>query len=500
MGHIHGPVKLAEKAGASDHWRCGLDRRCGVPAQNLFSSLIRSIGGRRNSIGLDEQPRNENVSLTARVGRELYWIAMFGRAYSMSEMAAVRSRKRTIRPRSADYAIQGFLYQFNKTLLEILSAAWDDEVRIEGVIEDIEVVAPTGLTAIQCKYHEAQSAFVPSAVYRPLLQMLIHFLEHRSKNINYVLYAYFPDLAPGGPSPITTSDLESALRSANEGLKPLIQQVGQVDSSDLEEFLSRFRMELGPKFDELVYQVYEALKLAGIAEEDVETLAYPNAINIIANLSINHSADQRKITKSQLVQNLLGIKKTAVSRWTLALRTRKQILKARRSQLKPNLDKNVRLRYFIIDPSGLEDFETGIVTFICDFLDKYHFKPAHLQTPLFCLDTNEDVFDNIRARLFQKGIICTDGFIGSHFYPTYFFREPIRNHSKGVSHVEFRLRLLRWTDMSRDLLDSVRCDDLFLLGTDDLRGLNVQDVNVEILEGANLKEISYMLGVSNTYD
>lgn len=35
-------------------------------------------------------------------------------------------------PRSADYTIQGFLYQFNNTALEILNAQDDDTINVEG--------------------------------------------------------------------------------------------------------------------------------------------------------------------------------------------------------------------------------------------------------------------------------------------------------------------------------------------------------------------------------
>jgi hypothetical protein len=38
--------------------------------------------------------------------------------------------------RSADYSIQGFLYQFNKTALEILKCHDDELIVVEGVIED----------------------------------------------------------------------------------------------------------------------------------------------------------------------------------------------------------------------------------------------------------------------------------------------------------------------------------------------------------------------------
>ncbi|BBI53864.1 hypothetical protein HORIV_62850 [Vreelandella olivaria] len=102
-------------------------------------------------------------------------------------------------PRTADYTIQGFLYQFNKTVLDILSAQDEDKVTVEGIIEDIEVATPTTLTAVQCKYHEASTSFTASAVYKPLLQMLKHFSENQSASIRYILFAHFSGV--GTPAP-----------------------------------------------------------------------------------------------------------------------------------------------------------------------------------------------------------------------------------------------------------------------------------------------------------
>jgi hypothetical protein len=42
--------------------------------------------------------------------------------------------------RVADYTIKGFLYQFHKTLLEILTSAADAEITVEGpVLNQLEM-------------------------------------------------------------------------------------------------------------------------------------------------------------------------------------------------------------------------------------------------------------------------------------------------------------------------------------------------------------------------
>ena len=41
--------------------------------------------------------------------------------------------------RQADSAIRGYLYQFNKSIYEILQLADGAEITLEGVIEDIDI-------------------------------------------------------------------------------------------------------------------------------------------------------------------------------------------------------------------------------------------------------------------------------------------------------------------------------------------------------------------------
>ena len=49
--------------------------------------------------------------------------------------------------RTVDYTIKGFLYQFNKTLLEILNSPQDGIIKVEGIVEDVDIMTPTIITA-----------------------------------------------------------------------------------------------------------------------------------------------------------------------------------------------------------------------------------------------------------------------------------------------------------------------------------------------------------------
>lgn len=398
--------------------------------------------------------------------------------------------------RTADYTIKGFLYQFNKTVLEILRADDSATVNIEGVIEDVEVVTPTTTIGIQCKYHEASSGFTASAIFKPLLQMLVHFSANPTDKIKYVLFAYFPG-AENKSRTVGKDECEAARSSQDKSLKKYIDKISS--TTNIDEFLKKFTMEFGPCYDKLVTQVTSAFEDNGIPNGEIETIAYPNAIHIVGEISIQHDADKRNITRKQFLDQLNGIRTTAISRWTMALKTKDKLLKARRKQLKVHLDKNSRLRYLIIDPHTLSDYEAEIVLFISDYIEKYHFKPAHISTPLLCICTTRTKVQEIQHRLYTKGIITTDGYIGSQFEESSFFRDPLS--AKGTSGVrrEFVLRITDWDNHS-NVLNKRKCDDLFILGAPDCALLETLDVNVESLSGATIKEIRFIMGVSDVYE
>lgn len=400
-------------------------------------------------------------------------------------------------PRAADYTIQGFLYQFNKTALEILKAQNDDNITVEGIVEDIEVASPASLTAIQCKYHEASTSFTASTIYKPLLQMLKHFSDNPTANIRYVLFAHFQGV--GMPTPaVDKATLHAALASKDKDLAKHVNAVPK--SIDLDSFVGRFTMEFGPSYDDITKQVGKELEANGIPKGDIETLAYPNAIHVIATLGVKHDPANRQITKKKFLSDLEAIRTTAISRWTLALRTREKLLQARRKQLKCHLDKNARLRYFVIAPSSIQDYDSEIVLFVTDYIDKYHFKPAHISTPVLCVCASRDEIQEIQRRLYAKGVVATDGYVGGQFEGPFFFRDPLSSKGAGGAvKREFSLRIVSWEDHS-NVLNERKCDDLFIIGEAACDALDTVDVNVERLAGATLKEIKYIMGVSNVYE
>ncbi|MGO4660065.1 hypothetical protein AB4Z34_35700 [Ensifer sp. 2YAB10] len=373
-------------------------------------------------------------------------------------------------PRTADYTIQGFLYQFNKTLLAILQGADTAVVTVEGIIEDIEVVTGGLTEAIQCKYHETNLAFTYSALYKPLLQMMQHFHRNPGGKVTYVLFAHFPGLDQDGIT-VSKQVLLDALASKDKKYAAYIKDVKGL--IDLDAFLLKLKPPVGPSYDALVLEVQASLQAAGIAKTEIETLVYPNAIQAIASLSIRHQVAARKITKRKLLDDLETIKTTAISHWTLGLKNRQAILTARRKQLKANLTKNARLRYFLVDAGSL---------------------------PTFCISATKEQLSDIKLRLHQKGTTAHNGYVEGHFDEALFHREPlVRKAQDGTLQREFSLRLLRWQDHA-PLLDAHKPADLFVLGDAVHSTLNTKDVNIEVLASSSFDEIKFILGIKNACD
>jgi hypothetical protein len=402
--------------------------------------------------------------------------------------------------RTADYTIQGFLYQFNKSLVELLKSQDESVVTVEGVVEDLEVIESDIVKAIQCKYHESKSGFDLSDIYKPVLQMLDNFHDNTDKRIEYVLFCHFPEKVGDPELSLTKDQINEILNTTNKQFQKYISKLK--NKVDIDLFLTKFKIEFGESLPNLEMEAKNLLKDRGWSQDDVDYIFYPNAFHTIATISTKHNEEDRKIIKQDFIHNLSLIKSTIVSKWTLSLQSYKKVLEAKRKQLKSNLGVNTRLRYLLLHRSSINDFDKEIVSFIKSFLDKYHFKSAHIKTPLFCIDCPKDVFDKIRIRIHQKGIRVGDGFVSDYFDQNYFLREPLSTFPKNKEpEREFDIRLIRYgNDKALDIINNNKCDDIFVVSNCEYQEIETQDVSCELLQLNSLLELEYLLRLKDSYE
>jgi len=396
--------------------------------------------------------------------------------------------------RTADYTIQGFLYEFNKTITEILNKTDDLPVTVNGIFEDIDISTPTGIKAIQCKYHESKDRFTLSDIYKPILLMLDNFFDNPTLNIEYILFAYFPNETIGLKT-LNKADIENVLTTKDTKFSKLITKLkGNVD---IDNFLLCFKFEIGNSLETLMNENYSKLISEGFTKEDIETIFYPNSIQKIAELAIKHVDTDRQIKKSDLIKHLKDTKSAAITRWTSELATYQKILDKKRNQLKANLDQNSRLRYFVIS-DHIENFDSEIVNFINDYIKKYFDKPLlHDKTPVFCLDCSIDLFKDIWKRLQRKGIVVETGIIDDEFFQKEFLRTPKRIVKD--KWIEFKLRFCNIQNSNAIYaINSLKCDDLFIVSNRNYSIIDVRDVNKEILGVNTFTELKYLLSITKT--
>ncbi len=400
--------------------------------------------------------------------------------------------------RIADSTIKGFLYQFNKTILEVANADDEDVITVEGVVEDVDVLSASGeLEAIQCKYHESKEKFTPSLIFKPLLQMAEAYDKNPTAKIKYTIFIFVPNEAHGEKD-IERSILESALATTDKSLSKIVSRIS--DKFDKDEFLENTRIVFGPSLDEIEGSAKAALELLGIQGSDVDTLLYPNSIAKIAKLSSIKAETDRQITKAKLYKYLSSATYTAVSKWTLALRNRSQILKNIKQQLSSYFSQNSRDRYFYIDKNEIDDYEEKVVVFFGNYIKKYYSKPSHLKAPTFIINDDFEAIRDLESRLYKKGIKANTGLVGNTFEVDHFFRDPMRKViSTNIEEREFDLRLLAM-DSEKEAINHRKGDDLYLVSSETPNNIDLTDVNFYQVGTSSFNELEYVIGMRNSHE
>lgn len=175
--------------------------------------------------------------------------------------------------RTADYTIQGFIYQFVVTLQHLLDVGDANcEVIVEGEIEDIDLKKPTGIEAIQCKYHEGKDKFTLSAIYKPVLQMMCHYKRNSASKIKYRLYAHFPNETVGSKIKLTAVDITKILATKDKEFKKFQNEL--TGFTDTTGFIAQFEMEYGASLEDSQKAVIVSLSKEGFSTEDAEDIFF----------------------------------------------------------------------------------------------------------------------------------------------------------------------------------------------------------------------------------
>jgi hypothetical protein len=211
--------------------------------------------------------------------------------------------------RSADASIAGYLYQFDKSILEVLKASDTSTVVLEGY-EDVDLRSPGTIVAIQCKYHEA-GTFSPKRIRQPLLAMLESFVD--GHKFQYRLYGHYGQQVDEIPAKLTLGDLKDAL--TKDGKRGTVRYHELFSTQTLEDFLDHFEIIDGPSRVNQREAVLTELRIAlGGSDADASDLHYPNAVSMVLDMAASPDEVARTVQRADFVE-ALDKRKTLFTRW-----------------------------------------------------------------------------------------------------------------------------------------------------------------------------------------
>lgn len=427
--------------------------------------------------------------------------------------------------RQADSTIKGYLYQFNKSILEILEAENDATIVLEGIIEDIDIHLPSSTMTIQCKYHEDKKYQV-SSVAVPILEMLCHYCEssYLGKRVFYILYAYYAenvdvvdmdafldflgstrdkDILCKYFHRIYTIPDSNILTIANKVHKSKVEKEQLVNyyktnrtvlaiRANIPEFWKSFTYVKAEQFDTLKEKVVR--KLEEITDRDTAiTMYYPNAFSLVASLSAKATVQEREITKRKLVAFLSQQKSVLLNKWTLEILDGEKIIRAKKVHLASAFALNSDVRAFVFSDTFLETVGDSIVSFIQEYLNKYFKKPKLQKPPIFIFGNGSTtLMQNTLLALYKYQRSVNTGLIGNAFVEDSFV-----NNTNCAPNYVCKMAMLH--DVSVDILERCHVNQLYIVGTVAEALLSANYV-VEELGVRDINTFRYLVGLSKTLE
>lgn len=423
--------------------------------------------------------------------------------------------------RQANNTIKGYIYQFNKSIYEILSADDEASVVLEGAIEDIDVLLPDTTIAVQCKYHE-DSKFSISTVATPILEMLCHFNECAAlgKRTKYILYAHYSenvDSIDVGSfkaflNTTTNKDIQlnffhriftikdaSILSLANKDKKKkeekeeLLSYYSSHKSElslcvNVDAFWELFKYENAFQFDALKNSVIDKLISIANDRETAEALYYPNAFSLVANISARESIEERTINKADFIQSLINQKSVLITRWLLIALDRKKILHLKRQSLSAYFSLNTAVRSFVFSSKFISANTNTIFPFVQEYLTKYFRKKTLHKQPIFILE-NEETTQNIILNLHKYQKTVNSGLVGNSFQADSFINNTDCSQ-------DFVCKIASLEKIDATILESCNTDQLFIIGKIN-KSLENPKYYTEQLDINSISELRYLVKLTS---
>lgn len=347
-------------------------------------------------------------------------------------------------PRSADASIAGYLYQFDKSILEILNASDDATVLLEGH-EDVDLRGPDAIVAIQCKYHE-KGAFSLKKIRAPVLAMLESFAA--GHEIQYRLYGHYGQQVDEIPDRLTLSALKDSL--TKKGRDGTIRYYDKFNEQTLVRFTDHLEIIVGPSLSAQRESVLAGLRAAlGGSDADAAELHYPNAISMVLDISAVADEAARIVRRAAFLESL-DKRQVLFTRWHREFLGATQYLKTIEKRIKSlGLVNPTRRRMVILGAEELASATSStrpvdLVKQIAEVKFGIGFL-SNARPWTVVVEADRQALADIKAGLVCAALPFEDGFEDVGFSPDLFDRPVVINtgaQDKKISAISYGLRLV----------------------------------------------------------
>ena len=419
--------------------------------------------------------------------------------------------------RTANDTIMGFNYQFNKSILEILNADADTQIRLEGFIEDLDLFKGKDTIGIQCKYYESKLNLTNSVLAKPIFDMLISYIK--DKNIKFRLYIHYKNASNEESYKLDYDTFKDMLNTKNkEYIKKYFQIIYSFDGEikelfskskltesdvenihkfiakrgesilkiNIEDFIDKVEIVPSESNNELTDRIIFRIVEDGHSEEEARNIIYPNFFQKVAFISSLDDGRKRLINCKRFKEEIYSLKRLIYSKWLLKRYSRENYKKILKSNLKVRLQNNSSVRAIYIDAKEYSNYE--IASFIVDYIKKYNSKPKLNKCPFFIIeDDNDENCLEIQTILYKNyNISLENGDIARKFNINEFIKE------KKVS-----LKICFRSKEIDDYFKRTFPNDFFAIGDisiEDFENKGIECCKIEGLNISDLKEIFYLGG------
>lgn len=372
------------------------------------------------------------------------------------------------------YAIKGFEYQIDKTLIEVLTARDHESVICLEQIQDIN----TDDFVMQVKYKES-AKLIPSVIRNPIVQLISEYNSVPTKN--YILYCYFGD-TNGYSETVDIDFLNEILGSESK----------KFDTPTKEQFLTKFKLCFSEDFQTQFLDVLSKLQGLGYCNTKEEAIYYYSILeDYLRKKVVNHPpADManRKVTKNEILEYLESGRKIIFTSAFKEYKGEQAYFRLVKSKFK----KPVKTQNTIIVLGSVKEDTVDLGNLIHQIIKKHYSRATYDVKPIMFV-ISDDKVQHVKRILIKEKSFFNDGYESISFCQDLFFSGPIINRKKSGTRVNDSLSRSSFYSrvISKSSFDTITDFDFntswLLIETNQLP--RIDTVNYQIINDLNTNQL-----------